>query len=145
MKRQLLLGHIISLLIGGLIYIFFRVTTLKMFGWYSSIGLERFIKNIRKLTLHFTSQVPEWILYSLPDGLWIFSYICLMLLIWHNNISSKNAFWVLAIPTLAICSEIGQSLNFVPGTFDFFDLLSYIFGMTLPFIFFNKQFLKLKF
>lgn len=144
MKRQLLLGSFLTLLFGGLIYVLFRTTTLKMFVWYETIGLGGLTKGLRKLTFQFANELPDWILFSLPDGLWIFSYVCLMLAIWQNSISSKNAFWILIIPILAIGSEIGQLFGIIVGTFDFTDLLFYIFGMTLPFILFTKT-INLKF
>ncbi len=138
MKRQLFFGTFLTLLFGGLIYVLFRTATLKMFGWYETIGLGGLTNRMRKLTFQFANELPEWILFSLPDGLWIFSYVCLMLAVWQNSISFKNAFWVLIIPILAIGSEIGQLFGFVVGTFDLTDLLFYILGMTLPFIFFTK-------
>ncbi|EAR16287.1 MULTISPECIES: hypothetical protein [Robiginitalea] len=144
MKRQLFFGSFITLLCGGLIYVLFRTATLKMFVWYETIGLGGLINELRNWSFQFAGKLPEWILFSLPDGLWIFSYVCLMLAIWRNSFSFKNAIWILIIPILAISSEIGQYLGLVIGTFDFADLLFYIFGMTLPFIFFTKT-INLKF
>lgn len=144
MKRQLFFGSFLTLLCGGLIYVLFRTATLKMFVWYKTIGLGGLTNGLRKLTFKFANELPEWILFSLPDGLWVFSYVCSMLAIWQNSVSSKNAFWILIIPILAIGSEIGQLFGLVVGTFDFADLLFYIFGMTLSFIFFTKTF-NLKF
>lgn len=132
-------GSFAGLLLGGLIYILFRVPSLKMFAWYETIGLGSLIIALRKLTFPFAPKIPEWILFSLPDGLWIFSYVSLMLCIWNNNVSFKNLFWILSIPFLAIGSEIGQGLGLIPGTFDLADLLLYIFGMALPFLIFNKS------
>lgn len=139
MKKQLIFGHISTLLVGGLIYLLFRTSSLKMFGWYKTIGLGEFTNGLRKLTIPFADKIPDWILFSLPDGLWTFSYVSLVLFIWNNSISKNNLFWILIIPTLAICSEIGQLLGFVPGVFDATDLLLYLLGMTLPFIFFKKS------
>lgn len=139
MKKQLILGHIITLLIGGLIYMLFRTSSLLMFSWYKTIGLGGILNGLRKSTIPFTENVPEWILFSLPDGLWIFSYVCLILFIWKNSVSFKNLFWILIIPILAISSELGQFLGLITRTFDLTDLLLYIFGMTLPFIFFNQS------
>ena len=133
MKKQLIFGHIITLLIGGLIYVLFRTSSLLMFSWYKTIGLGGILKGLRK------STIPEWILFSLPDGLWIFSYVSLILLIWKNSVSLKNIFWILIIPILAIGSELGQFFGVLTGTFDLTDLMLYIFGMTLPFIFFKQS------
>jgi len=139
MKKQLIFGHIITLLIGGLIYVLFRALSLLMFSWYKSIGLGEILNGLRKSTIPFAENIPEWILFSLPDGLWIFSYVSLMLLIWQNSISKKNISWILITPILAISSELGQLFGLITGTFDLIDLLLYIFGMTLPFIFFKQS------
>jgi len=139
MKKQLIFGSFLTLLAGGLIYILFRTSSLKMFSWYETIGLGGLTIELRKMTSQFADKIPEWILFSLPDGLWIFSYVSLMLFIWRNSVSIKNIFWISIIPILAIGSEIGQLFGLVSGTFDFADLLLYLFGMTLPFIFFNKS------
>ena len=144
MKRQLFFGSFLTLLCGGLIYVLFRTATLKMFVWYETIGLGGLTNGMRKLTFQFANELPEWILFSLPDGLWISSYVCLMLAVWQNSVSLNNAFWILIIPILVIGSEIGQLFGFVVGTFDLTDLLFYIFGMTLPLIFFTKT-INLKF
>ena len=138
MKKQLIFGSFLTLLVGGLIYILFRTSTLKMFSWYETIGLGELTNVMRKMTFQFSDKIPEWILFSLPDGLWIFSYV-LMLFIWQNSVSIKNIFWISIIPILAIGSELGQLFGLVIGTFDIADLLFYIFGMTLPFILFTKS------
>ena len=132
-------GSFATLLLGGLIYILFRTCSLKMFAWYEALGLSSLTIALRKLTFSSTHKIPEWVLFSLPDGLWIFSYVSLMLFIWSNTVSFKNLFWILSIPFLAIGSEIGQRLGLIPGTFDLPDLLLYIFGMSLPFLIFNKS------
>jgi len=139
MKKQLIFGSFLTLLVGGLIYILFRTSTLKMFSWYETIGLGELTNNMRKITFQFSDKIPEWILFSLPDGLWIFSYVSLMLFIWQNSVSIKNIFWISIIPILAIGSELGQLFGLVIGTFDIADLLLYFFGMTLPFILFTKS------
>ena len=148
MKKQLIFGSILTLITGGMIYILFRTSSLKMFSWYQTIGLDELTNELRKFTFQFADKIPEWILFSLPDGLWIFSYVSLMLFIWKNSVSIKNIFWISIIPILAIGSEIGQLFGLVSGTFDFADLLLYLFGMTLPFIFYYKSIklnLKLQF
>ncbi|WP_408037095.1 hypothetical protein [Tenacibaculum aestuarii] len=110
-----------------------------MFNWYKVIGINEALNNLRKYTIPYAENIPRWVLFSLPDGLWIFSYICLILFIWKNYVSLKNIFWILIIPVLAVCSELGQLFSLIKGTFDFTDLVLYSFGMTLPFIFFKKS------
>ena len=90
MKKQLISSSILTLLCGGLIYMLFRSTTLKMFSWYEIIGLGGITNFLRANTFQYSNQIPEWVLFSLPDGLWIFSYVSLMFAIWQNSVSNKN-------------------------------------------------------
>ena len=139
MKRQLFFGNILTLVLGGLIYVLFRTSSLKMFNWFEIIGLKSLTTELRKLSFQFACKIPEWILFSLPDGLWIFSYVSSMLFIWKNSVTTKNIFWISIIPILAIISETGQYFGLLSGTFDSIDLLFYLFGMTLPFIVFTNS------
>lgn len=139
MKKQIIFGHIGTLFLGGVIYILFRTSSLKMFDWYYKIGLSNSINNLRDYSNPIVKDIPNWVLYSLPDGLWLFSYLSLMLFIWQNSVSFKNIFWILIIPILAIGSELGQLFGIIIGTFDFSDLLFYIFGMILPFKIFSNS------
>ena len=134
MKRKLLYGHILSLLTGGLIYILFRTTSLKMFRWFDNLGLTEIITIARNITLKYSNQLPNWIKFSLPDGLWIFSYVCLLLLIWSDSELKKSIPWVLIVPAVAILSEIGQLPEIVPGTYDPIDLIFYLLGTITPFL-----------
>ena len=143
MKKQLLFGHILPLMIGGLIYLAFRSDTLLMFKWANAMSLDSSIIFLRELNLS-NNLLPEWFLYSLPDGLWMFSYISLTLLVWGNKITMQNVFWIFIIPIIAIFSEIGQALQFIPGTYDTTDLIFYGLGTILPLIIYNKLILKTK-
>ena len=138
MKKQVLIGHVCTLLLGGLIYISFRTDTLVMFKWFSAISLGPIISDLRIITMQVTPILPDWFLYSLPDGLWIFSYVALIMAIWKNKINKESIFWVLIIPFIAIMSEIGQLYALVPGTFDILDLTFYLLGVLTPFIFINN-------
>ena len=139
MKKQLVIGHITTLLIGGLIYLLFRVETLKMFEWLNSLGILNSLHNLRAQVNPIFGDLPGWFLFSLPDGLWIFSYISLMLYVWNNTISKHSVFWIFIVPVLTLMFEIGQLFNIVPGTFDIIDIVFYIIGILLLIYFFNKS------
>lgn len=143
MRRQQIILYITTLTIGSLIYICFRTDTLIMFNWFDKLMLNGVIDNLREFTLPHKSKLPSWFLYSLPDGLWIFSYVCLMLSIWGRKINTNNLFWFTLIPVIAIFSEIGQLIKVVPGTFDVVDLSLYVIGFFLPFVTFTNNY-KLK-
>jgi len=129
-SRQLIYGHLSTLFLGGLIYILFRSEHLIMFRWFDLVELP--FQNVRTLTLGFINHLPNWLIYSLPDGLWIFSYMSLILFIWKNRITFNNIIWIVMPPVIVIMFEIGQFMNIVQGTFDYCDIAFYIIGTILP-------------
>ena len=139
MKRQIIVGHFLTLLLGGLVYISFRQDTLKMFSWFDRVNLSGVISELRLSTLPLTDHLPNWFLYSLPDGLWLFSYLSVLLVVWDNTISKQNIHWLLLVPAVAVFSEIGQLFGVVPGTFDIFDLTFYLGGTVLPILIFTNS------
>ncbi|WP_333809263.1 hypothetical protein [Flavobacterium sp.] len=142
-KVKTLLFPFLTILLGGFIYVSFRVESLRMFSWFNSISLSEVIIRIRNYTLNYDFLIPDWVKFSLPDGLWLFSFISLILITWKNEINSSNLFWLIGLPIIALLSEIGQSISIVPGTFDWIDIAMYLFGFMLPFII-NKKSLIIK-
>lgn len=137
--KQLLIGHVATLCCGSLIYILFRSSSLKMFIWFERINILSVIKNFRNFTSTYSNILPNFILYSLPDGLWLFSYVSLVLYLWKNELKSENIFWIFSVPLISIISELGQINKIIPGTFDIIDLLMYLLGTILPFIIYKKS------
>ena len=140
MKNVLLLAHLFSLIIGGLIYVLFRDSSLIFFGWIDQLGGRSLIQNIQVSTLPLGKSFPNWVIYSLPDGLWLFSYVCLMLYLWRRSLTRIGLIWVFLLPFLAICHELAQLTNLIIGTFDPMDLIFYCLATVLPFVFFKKTF-----
>lgn len=138
MKTTQLIIAILTMIIGGLIYILFRTQTLIMFDWFKILLLEEHIENIRLTTMTYSENLPDWLLFSFPDGLWLFSYITLILVVWKNQINKHSIIWILVVPFYAIILEIGQLLDYWKGTFDFNDLLFYSMGIISPFIIYNN-------
>lgn len=136
---KLFSAHILSLISGTLIYLLFRTSSLRVFSWLDFFGISFINNKFRIKALSVNGNFPEWFLFSVPDGLWIFSYICLMLFIWKSEITFKNMLWISIIPLIAIGSEVSQIFGWVSGTFDFYDVIFYILGSILPFLFFNKS------
>jgi hypothetical protein len=60
-----------------------------MFNWFSSVNLSESISNLRLFTFPLSDLFPNWFLYSLPDGLWLFSCTSILLVIWNNRISNQ--------------------------------------------------------
>lgn len=68
-------------LTGGFIYLLYRSLTLRMFSWLKTLGLYQMVLSWREsLGL---CHLPNWVIYSLPDGLWMGAYLLLMyMLLW---------------------------------------------------------------
>lgn len=130
---------LLPLFIGGLIYVLFRALNLKMFRWFEFIGLSTIVQAARQ-KVSFASDIPDWIIFSLPDALWLFAFTNLMLQIWHYKISRQSFVWITLAPAIGIFSELGQAAKLVPGTFDFTDLSLLCIASIIPFIYpINQQ------
>jgi hypothetical protein len=108
-----------------------------MFNWFEKFIMTETVSSIREITMTYQKDFPSWFLYSLPDGLWIFSYVCLIQSIWGSTDGAYKYFWIFIIPVLALILEIGQLLKLYPGTFDIIDLFFYLIGFFLPFTIFK--------
>jgi len=140
MRTNQLTKHVlIPMFTGGFIYILFREKSLIMFGWFHSLGLENHINQLRDRFSMFSEIVPGWFIYSLPDGIWIYSLTSLMFIIWSKNLNYSAYFWLLIGPIVGISSELFQRLNLLPGTFDIVDFVFCCFGSFVPFLIFRNK------
>lgn len=132
MKVNSIVRVIIALLLvplGGIIYLTYRTKDLLMFQWVEAIHLSNTINQMRLLGKEV--NIPSWIKYSFPDGLWLLSYLLIIDVVWHNSPDRKRTFWLSILPFIAISSEIMQI--FIPqiGTFDYIDLSCYMGAITI--------------
>ncbi|MGV0936306.1 hypothetical protein [Empedobacter falsenii] len=144
MKKNIffLLAIILPLLIGFIIYISFRSETLRMFEWIEYLRIDFIIDIIRKTLNPYKNYLKSSIIFSLPDGLWLFSFVNLILLI---NYKSKNLIYYLLLPiSLSFLPEILQFFNLFSGTFDYFDLLYCIVALMFNYYIYIKIFKKWK-
>ena len=73
---------LVLLSIGGLIYLTFRGENLLMFNWLNELDLMYQIDNLRAYNQKI--YLYDWVLYSLPDGLWLLAYLLIIDSIWHD-------------------------------------------------------------
>lgn len=124
-KFMQLFISIMSICLGGLIYLGFRKETLLMFNWADLIGAQDLVQSWRDYCSNI--MLPKWAIFSLPDGLWTLSYLLLIDLIWNDtNHDVRRTIFILFLPIIAIILEFGQLCGFVEGTFDIVDLFFYI-------------------
>jgi len=119
----------LTILSGGIIYILLRPSEPVFFSWLKFIGLEDFLFYAREKTLSFGPFLPDWFIYSLPNGLWAFSYSFIITVIWWNSKSRLKIFWMASIPILVFGFEVFQYLEILNGTFCIRDIVFCVLGI----------------
>lgn len=137
-----IITFLFPVILGGIIYIIFRTERLVMFRWFDYLNLSNEITIIQNLREVFS--FPGWFVYSLPDGLWVFSYTSISLEIWKHSITKQNIFWIFGIPAIAVSSEFLQLFKLISGTFDFIDILFYVFGVIISYYISAKLIFNIK-
>ena len=121
------------LTVGGCIYLLFRSRSLLMFDWWETLHLMPAISAMRDAVENWDTHWPSWALYSLPDGTWLYAYIVFYRWIWRNESRQWMWFWIHLGLMMSVGIEIAQAFKWVPGTFDWMDLLFYGLAIYLAF------------
>ena len=120
---QYVIGAIL-LLCGCCIYLMFRSKSITLYHWAEHIGLSSLLCEWRSGVQDW--ELPTFVLYSLPDGLYCASYVLVMNAAWPNTGNRLvKLIAVSAIPFAAIIHELLQAIGYAKGTFDVYDLLFY--------------------
>lgn len=139
-KKQFICQSALSLFllgVGGSIYLLFRPKSLLMFRWVESLGLNEYIDRLRDMVSGIT--LNHITLYSLPDGLWLASYIIVVNTIVSKENTKNLLFWSFLLPVIAITFEILQIPGIIPGVFDVFDLICYIVPLLIYLIYLKHE------
>ena len=112
--------------VGGWIYLLFRTETLLMFRWADAIGLLGFIERQREMWGHWGAALPDWVLFSLPDGVWVYVATAFFGRLWRSGPWVPHVCWTGMASFLAIGGELAQWVGWIPGTFDWVDVLLYV-------------------
>jgi len=142
-RKTLLMGGFFVLFIGSAIYILWRPTSLLMFEWFNFLGLRSFVDCLRDIAAPVKHLLPSFVIYSLPWGLWLLSYLLFVEYVWFNKVKTRQYhFWFWIFPFLSVLTEILQKTSFVPGTFCFEDIVALILSILLGYavsIYNNKK------
>ena len=109
-----------------------------MFKWISFFHLNQIVFFFRSF-IFWKNIFPKWVIYSLPDGLWMFSGTSLILNVWGNSINKQSIFWILMIPFIAILFEFLQLIHLMRGTFDIIDIVIYLIGFGVSILIFSSK------
>lgn len=125
------------LFIGGSIYIIFRPLTLNMFRWFDTLGISSLINKYRELANYVS--LNDFVLYSLPDGLWITSYLIIVNTIIPSKQKKELFFWILFLPLISVLSEFLQYYNLISGRFDINDIVCFVSPLIINLIFLKYE------
>lgn len=106
-----------------------------MFRWINKLGLSDWIFRLRQNLKDTT--LPDVVIYSLPNGLWVFSITTLLLIIWKDDYKLRFKMYLSFLFIIVMLPEFLQFFELIPGTFDFIDLLVNLIFFLLPFKFFK--------
>lgn len=126
---------VLPIVIGGLIYVFWRVDHLFMFHWFDLIGLTPLIESAREVAMPWRPMLPDWLLYSVPDGTWVYACVAYFGRLWRDGPLWAQLFWIGMGPAMAIGGELGQIPGWVPGTWDWVDFVCYVLAGAVAFAF----------
>ena len=138
-KRYTFIVANVTLAIGALIYLCCRTTDLYFFNLFPDGRLPMWLVETREW-IATEVNMPEWVRYSLPDGLWLFSYLLFIDLLWGNTMRKWKLLFLTALPVGILISEALQMLHVIPGTGDWMDILFYMLAL---FLFINIKYLQL--
>ncbi len=128
---------LLSLAAGLFIYLVWRDISSPFYHWASLLGFNPQVDFLRDALTGIT--VPSWVVYSLPDGLWMFSFILLMMTIWDFDLNRHSIFWIAVAIAIGFLIEITQMYFYVLGRFDWMDMFFLSLGATLPILVFSKK------
>jgi hypothetical protein len=110
---------LLPLIVGGIIYICFRSESLRLYKWVELIGFDKLLTYTRNYLFIQKIKLSEWVIFSLPDGLWVYAFTSAFIIYWQG----KSTFWLITPIILSVLIEISQAFKFIQGTFDFVDIL----------------------
>jgi glycopeptide antibiotics resistance protein len=106
-----------------------------MFGWIEIIGFNSEISFLREYVSPLKSWLPSWVYFSLPDGLWVYSFTSIILILWAGKIN----YWLIIPFITGVLVEILQGFTFI-GTFDYLDLAFSILGISTSILIINRKY-----
>lgn len=119
---KIILGAV-ALLCGSMIYLVFRSKSLYIYVWCKSVGGAPVVDLLRTAVQDW--QVPDFVVFSLPDGLYCAAWLLLIDAIWQGDGRRIKFLFLSLVPVVTMGSEILQSWGWVRGTFDVVDFWCY--------------------
>lgn len=139
-RPQLLIG-VLLILLGGMIYLSFRPTSLLLFHVLDGLGVMPLMASWRDWVADW--QPSEFVVYSLPGGLWAASYILLTYPLLLRQQTWCRIAITGSVPLMGFVSELLQQGNLLPGVFDIADLCCYAVPLLLLILYETSKYNKI--
>ena len=114
---------VLPLWVGGWLYIAGRTTALLMWDWGRTIGAEPVMTGLRQATTGVAAQLPDWVLYSLPDALWVYALTYAIVRLQRRSSRFVQLGYLMVPIAFGPGAEVMQAFGWLPGTFDLTDLV----------------------
>ena len=101
-------------------------------------GISHWLNLARNVAVPGELILPDWIIFSLPNGLWAFAYVVIITGTWSGSKSWLKIPWMATIPLLVLGYEFLQLWEIIPGTFCNQDIASGLTGLLLGIYIGNK-------
>lgn len=85
MFKKVILNFILPITAGTIIYLLFRDKHLLVFHWADRVGVYLHILDARQLFADLAKYLPHATIYSLPNGLWAYSFVFFISYIWRDD------------------------------------------------------------
>lgn len=122
---------LIPVLFGGLIYLLYRPKSIFLFEILNKMGGSTTIDIVRNKVEQI--HLPDFVVYSLPAGLWTASYLMAMYLCTKQLNKKMRLSLALPLPISAVVLEFMQQFGLCPGIFDICDLVCYLIPIVMFF------------
>ena len=109
---------------GGLTYLLFRPCTLLMFRLVDALGAMPALARLRDWASGTGAQLPEWVVYCLPNALWSAAYILTVEALLKPSRGKVAVAGIM--PVAGAVSEWLQAMGVLRGTFDVLDIVAYL-------------------
>ncbi len=126
-SRPVLLNVAVPLIAGLSIYLLFR---------HSPLAL---LADARIPRISWSGSMPRWLVYNLPSGLWAYSMVSAISILWINQRAQQRAAWLAGATIVAISMELSQLMLVIPGTYDHIDVVLTVLGCIFAYSFVNKR------
>jgi len=110
-----------SLFLSLFIYVFYRTEKTLINQIFIAI-FHHETYNFLKTRVTFLLPLPDYIIYSLPEGLWVFC-ITLTSSFFYLEVQNRKLNLVFVPVLIAVLMEIFQLLHFTNGRFDLMDIV----------------------